>query len=158
MRHRLLISARSIVLGWAMLCVLTILVERPLLFWTAPLLGGSWLPTAQLGLECAALAATGWIVGRWNRSDAIAGALVLGVMVAVWDFGLVPSINVPWLFRLAVDSFGNARYVESLITAAATHVLLFGSLIGGARLSRPRGTTPLSVTGILSSKDEPEGR
>ena len=47
MRHRLLITARSILLGWATLVAFTYLVERPLLLWTAPLLGASWLPTLQ---------------------------------------------------------------------------------------------------------------
>jgi hypothetical protein len=142
MRHRVLISAGSILLGWAVLYVLTALLERPLLLWTEPLLGASWFPTAQLALECATLAATGWIVGRWNRLDAIRGVLVFALMLAVWDFGLVPAINVPWLFRLIVDSFENPRYLESLITAVLTHALLFGSLIAGARLSRPAQSIP----------------
>ena len=138
MRHRLLISARAILLGWVGLFAITYLVERPLLSWTARLLGGSWLPTAHLALACAGLAATGWIVGRGNRFD----VLILAAMLAVWNFGLVPAIDLPWLFRLTIDSFGNSRYVESLITAAATHALLFGSLFAGARLSRPAQSIP----------------
>jgi len=63
--------------------------------------------------------------------------LIFAAMLAAWNFGLAPAINVPWLVRLAIDSFGNSRYLESLITAVATHALLFGSLITGARLSRP---------------------
>ena len=55
MRHRLLIAARSILLGWAALFAVTYLAERPLLRWTAPVLGASWLPTAQLAFECVAL-------------------------------------------------------------------------------------------------------
>jgi len=133
MRHRILISARAILLGWVSLFALTYLVERPLLAWTAPILGASWLPTAQLALACAGLAVTGWIVGRGNRFD----VLIFAAMLAAWNFGLAPAINVPWLVRLAIDSFGNSRYLESLITAVATHALLFGSLITGARLSRP---------------------
>jgi hypothetical protein len=145
MRRRVLISAGSILLGWAVLYVLTVLLERPLLLWTEPLLGSSWFPTAQLALECATLAATGWIVGRWNRLDAIPAVLVFALMLAIWDFGLVPAINVRWLFRLTVDAVGNSRYVESLITAALTHALLFGSLIAGARLSHPtQGPVSLS--------------
>jgi hypothetical protein len=141
MRHRLLIAARSILLGWVALLAATYLVERPLLRWTAPLLGASWFPTAQLALECAALAATGWVMGRWNRSGAIPAVLVFAAMIAVWNFSLVPAINIPWLFRLMRDTIGDARYLESLITTAVTHALLFGSLIIGARLSRPRQTT-----------------
>ena len=145
MRHRLLISARSILLGWATLFVLTRLVERPLLVWATPLLGASWLPTAQLALECAALAATGWIIGRWNQYGPIPVVVVFAAMLAVWDFGLVPAINIRWLVQLAADSAGNARYLESLVTAAATQALLFASLVTGARLSRPRQAAPMSI-------------
>jgi hypothetical protein len=144
MRHRLLIAARSILLGWATLAAATYLVERPLLRWTAPLLGAPWVPTVQLALECAALATTGWMIGRWNRLDGARAVVVFAAMLAVWNFGLVPSMNVPWLLRLIADSFGDARYLESLGTAAATHALLFGSLFVGARLSRP-ARAPVSL-------------
>jgi hypothetical protein len=144
MRHRLLITARSILLGWATLVAFTYLVERPLLLWTAPLLGASWLPTVQLAFDCVALAATGWMIGRWNRSDAVPAVLVFAAMLAVWTFGLVPAINLPWLFRLIADSFRDARYLESLVTEAATHALLFASLFVGARLSRP-ARAPVSL-------------
>jgi hypothetical protein len=147
MRHRLLISARSIVLGWTTLFAITYLVERPLLLRTAPLLGGNWRPTAQLAFECVALAATGCVVGRWSHLDAIRAVFAFAAMLAVWDFGLVPGIDVPWLFRLIVDSLGNARYLGALVTAAVTHALLFGSLFVGARWSRPR-QTPISIASI----------
>ena len=146
MRHRLLISARSIVLGWAMLCVLTILVERPLLRWTLALLGAAWLPTVQLALECAALVGTGWIIGRWCHLDGVRTVSVFAMILAVWNFGLVPAMNVAWLFQLIVDSFGDARYLESLITTAVTHALLFGSLLVGASLNRER--QPASSLGL----------
>jgi|HubBroStandDraft_5_1064220.scaffolds.fasta_scaffold43555_2 hypothetical protein len=133
MRHRLWIAARSILLGWAALFAFTYLVERPLLARTAPLLGASWLPTAQLGLACIALAATGWIVGRWNRWD----VLIFAALLAVWNFGLLP-INLPWLLRLLADSFENSRYLESFFTSLVTQVLLFGSLFAGASLNRSR--------------------
>ena len=64
MRHRLLISARSILLGWVALFGITYLLERPMLFLSAHFLGASWVPTEQLALTCAGLAATGWIIGR----------------------------------------------------------------------------------------------
>jgi hypothetical protein len=145
MRHRLLISARSILFGWATLLVVTNLVEHPLLFWSEPLLGASWFPTVQLILECVALAASGWIIGRWNQLDAMRVTLVFAVMLAIWDFGLVPAINLRWLFQLTIDVIKSLRYLESFITALAAHALLFGSLITGARLSRPRQTKPLSI-------------
>ncbi len=72
--------------------------------------------------------------------------LIFAIMLAIWNFGLTPNVNVPWLFQLMIDTFGNARYLGSLITAAATHALLFGSLIVGARLSLPRQTT-VSIVG-----------
>jgi hypothetical protein len=150
MRHRLLISARSLLFGWATLLVVTNLVEHPLLYWAEPLLGASWFPTAQLALECAGLVATGWIIGRWNQRDGIPVAIIFSVMLAVWDFGLAPSINLRWLARLTVDAFEDARYLESWITAAVTHALLFGSLFAGVRWSHPRRFVPVSIV------EEPE--
>jgi hypothetical protein len=135
MRHRLLISARSILLGWAALFAITYLIERPLLVLAARLLDASWFPTAQLALACAGLAATGWIMGRWNRVDAMATALIFAVLLAVWNFGLVP-IDISWLFRLVLDSLQSSRYLESLFTSLVTHAFLFASLFAGARLSR----------------------
>ncbi len=139
---RLLIAARSLLAGWAALFAITYLVTRPLLALAAPLLGASWMPTAHLALECLALAASGWIVSRLSpRPSAV---LIFAILLAIWNFGLTPSLDVPWLFRLIFDSIGNARYLGSLITAAATHALLFGSLIAGAMLGRPR-PKPISL-------------
>jgi hypothetical protein len=145
MRRRLLITARSILLGWAAVFAITYLLARPLLHWTAPFLGASWLPTAQLGLECAALGAAGWIVGRSNPLDSVPAVAIFAVLLAVWNFGLIPAMDVPWLFHLTLDTLGDARYLESLITSAATHALLFGSLIGGAMLARRPQVRPLSL-------------
>jgi len=144
MRHRLLISARSILLGWAAVLAITYVVERPLLVLAAGLLDASWLPTVQLALACAGLAATGWIIGRWNRIDAMATTLIFAVMLAMWNFGLVP-IDILWLFRLTIDSLQSSRYLESLFTSLATHVFLFGSLFTGARLSRARQPAELHI-------------
>ena len=134
----MLISARSILLGWATLFIVAFLVERPLLIWTAPLLGASWFATAHLALDCAALAATGWVAGRLSRPGPMLGVLVFAGTLTFWDFGSLLPINVPWLFRLAADAFQDTLYWESLATTAATHIFLFGSLIGGGLLSRPR--------------------
>jgi hypothetical protein len=140
----LLISARSILLGWFALFAITYLMKRPLLLFTARVLGASWIPTSELALECVALVAAGWILGRWNRSHAVTAELIFGAMLAVWNFGFTPSINLPWLFDLIVDTFENSRYLESLITTATTHALLFGSLFAGVQLSRPK-QQPLSL-------------
>jgi len=94
------------------------------------------LQALWVGLACAGLAATGWIIGRWNRSHPIATVIVFAFMIAFWNFGLVPAINIPWLFRLTVDSFENPRFLQSLLTATATHALLLGSLFTGALLTR----------------------
>jgi hypothetical protein len=144
---RLLIIARSVLLGWGALAAGTYLVARPLLHWTAPLLGGSWMPTIQLTLQCIALGAAGWVAARWNQPDATASVFVFAVMLAGWNFGLVPGLDVAWLVRLTINTFGNSRYLESLITSLATHGLLFGSLFVGARLSRSLRTETLSIAG-----------
>jgi len=140
MRRRLLISARSILLGWAALFAFTYFVERPLLSFIARLLGANWIATAQLALVCAGLAATGWIVGHWNRLD----ALIFAALLAVWNFGLVP-IDLPWLLRLLADSFQNSRYLESFFTSLVTHIFSFGSLLAGASLSGARGPAVLHI-------------
>ena len=92
MRHRLLISARSILLGWAALFGITYLVERPLLLLSAQFLGASWVPTVQLALECAGLAAVGWLIGRWAHLSFLFPAgmltgLVLGIVLILYRYG-----------------------------------------------------------------------
>ncbi len=136
----LLITARSILLGWAALFGITYLVERPLLVLTTRFLGPAWLPTAQLALACAGLVATGWIIGRWNRFD----VLLFAATLAIWNFGLVP-IDIPWLLRLLIDSFESSRYLESFSTSLVTHIFLFGSLFTGARLGRAREPVVLRI-------------
>jgi hypothetical protein len=133
MRHRLFISSRSILLAWVALFAIAYLAGRPLLSLTAHMLDASWVPTAQLIIQCFALAAAGWIAGRGNRFD----VLILLAMLAVWSFGLIP-INLPWLFRLLLDSFESSRYLESFFTSLATHAFLIGSLFIGSHLSRAK--------------------
>jgi hypothetical protein len=136
MRFRPWNIARSVLLGWAALFVITYCVERPLLFWTGPRFGADWIPTVRLALTCVTLVATGWIVGRLNRSQAVASAFVFAVLLAMWDFGLVPALNLAWLFRLFIDTYENARYFETLLVTATTQALLFGCIFAGALLSR----------------------
>jgi hypothetical protein len=133
MRHKLFISSRSILLAWAALFAIVYLAGRPLLSLTAHILDASWVPTAQLIIQCVALAAAGWIAGRGNRFD----VLIFLAMLAAWSFGLIP-INLPWLFRLLFDSFENSRYLESFFTSLATHAFLIGSLFIGSHLSRAK--------------------
>jgi hypothetical protein len=144
-RHRLLIWLRAIPIGWGTLLLIAFLLERPLLFVTAPGIGPQWIATAKLGLDCAALAATGWVVGRLSRPSAIPGVLVFAATLTVWDFSSIVTINVPWLLRLAAHTLsGDGSYLSSLVSIAASQTLLFGSLLAGGLLSRP-STKPVSI-------------
>ena len=136
-----LTAVRSCVLGWVMLLAVTFLIERPLLFWTAPILGASWVPTVQLALECAGLAAVGWLIGRWGNS----GVLTFAATLVLPNFGLVPGIDFPWLFRLLLDCFQHTRYLGSFFTSLTTHIFLFASLFIGSHLSRARQPTVLHI-------------
>ena len=147
MRERLWTLVRSILIGWAMLLAICYLLLRPLLIWTAPLLGANWFPTVQLSLQCSARAATGWVVGHLNRSGAVVGVLLFAATLTPWDFGQVLGINVPSLVRRTADAFHDPRYVDSLIATAGTHTLLFGSLIVGGLWRRLARTEPLSIVG-----------
>lgn len=150
MRERLSTLARSILIGWATLLATSYLLVRPLLIWTAPLVGASWFPTVQLSLQCSVLAGTGWVVSHLNRSGAVVGVLVFAATLTPWDFGPVLGINVAGLFRLTVNALRDPRYVDSLIATAGAHALLFGSLIAGALLGQASRTKPLSIVGTGS--------
>ena len=128
----MLTAVRSTVLGWLALFAVMLLIERPLLRWTAPILGAGWLPTAQLALECIGFVAVGWLIGRWGSL----GVLIFAATLALPNFGRVPAIDFPWLFQLLLDCFQNARYLGSFFTSLATHVLLFAGLFIGSHLSR----------------------
>jgi hypothetical protein len=134
-------AVRSCVLGWMALFTVLFFIEAPLLHWTAPVLGPSWLPTAQLALECLGLAAVGWLIGRWGSS----GVMIFAATLALLSFGLVPGIDFPWLFHLVLDCFQNTRYLESFFTSLATHIFLFASLFIGSHLSRARQPAVLHI-------------
>jgi hypothetical protein len=137
----LLTAMRSCVLGWLTLFAALFLIERPLLRWTGPILGGPWIPTAQLALECCALVAVGWLIGRWGKL----GVWIFAATLALPNFGRVPSIDFPWLFHLLLDCFQNARYLEPFFTSLAAHIFLFGSLFVGARLGGARQPVVLHI-------------
>ena len=137
MRRRLFVALRSVLIGWATLLFIAFLLEHPLLAWTTPILGVKWLATAGLALDCVALAATGWVVGRLNRTSPIFGVLVFAATLIFRDFTPVLAINIPWLLRLASDARRDSGYLSSLVSTVATQALLFGSLLAGGLLSRP---------------------
>ena len=145
-RRRFLILIRSILVGWVMFVPLTYLVARPILLWMAPWLGAAWLPTAQLSLDCLALAAAGFGIGRLHRSAPVSGALAFAATLCFFNLDPFLPINVPWLIRLAADAFHDTRYWGALEATALQHLFLFGSLILGALVSR-RSAQPLSIFG-----------
>lgn len=131
--------ARSILLGWLALLAIAYGVEGPLL--RLPLFGAEWIATAHLAFDCLTLAAAGWVCGRFNRPHSLLSAILFAGMLCFWDFGGTLALNVPWLLRLIGNSFQDSRYFDSLAAGIETHVLLFGCLMAGAALSRPREKT-----------------
>ncbi len=144
MRRRLVVVLRSVLTGWGTLLLLAYLLEHPVLVWSVPIVGVKWLATAGLALDCMALAATGWVVGRLNRPDSLLGVLAFAATLTFWDFTPVVAINIPWLLRLAANAFRDSVYLSSLLTTAASQALLFGSLLAGGLLSRPP-SKPVSI-------------
>jgi NO-binding membrane sensor protein with MHYT domain len=141
---RLGVWGRSILLGWAALLVIAFALENPLLHWTAPLFGASWIATAHLAFDCVTVAAGGFVTGRFNRAYPVWSAVLFAVTLCFLDFGEMLALNVPWLVRLAWNSFHDSRFLDALATSAETHVLLFGCLIAGAMLSRAK-EKPVSI-------------
>ncbi len=141
----LLIALRSIPIGWVSLGVIVYLLEHPLLRWIGPVVGAQWIATATLGLDCASLAATGWVVGRLARPSPMLGVLVFVATLTVWDLSFLVAINVPWLLRLVIHALrGDGSYLNSLVSTAASQALLFGCLLGGGMLSRA-AVKPVSI-------------
>ena len=109
--------------------------------WTAPLFGAAWIATVQLTLNCLELAAAGFVAGRLNRPAPVLAVLVFAATLAIPDFGdarlLDVPWNIPWLMRLTRDALSDRRFLDSWLTTAGMHLLLFGSLIAGGTLSRP---------------------
>src|SRR5277367_387921 len=96
-RRRLFVALRAIPIGWATLALLVFLVEHTLIRWTGPWLGAQWIATAQLGLDCAVMVATGWGVGRLSRPSPMLGVLVFAATLTFWDISFLVAIHVPWL-------------------------------------------------------------
>lgn len=126
--------------GWIALFAITALIERPLVRHAA-FLGPAWLPTLRLALECLGLCAVGWLIGPWGNP----GVWIFAASISVRSFGLAPGIDVPWLFRLLLDTFQNSRYLGSFLSSLVTHAFLFCSLIVGVKLSRAREQAVLRI-------------
>jgi len=106
--------------------------------------GVHWVATASLSLDCLKLAAIGWAIGRLHRMRPLPAVLAFAATLCPFSFEAWLPLDVPGLLRLAMDAVRDSRYWEPLATLLAQHVLLFGSLIAGGLLSRPR-QTPLSL-------------
>ena len=104
--------------------------------WSAPFLGASWIPTVALTLNCFELALAGYIAGRINRAAPLATAGIFAATLMFWDFGDAMPLHVAWLIRLTQDLFSDSRFLDSWISTAGAHLLLFGCLFAGAALSR----------------------
>ena len=144
--RRPLLLARSILVGWAALLIGVYLLERPLLGWTARALGSHWFPTVHISLDCLTLAAAGWVIGRFHRDSPILGALAFAATLSLWDQEALLALNVPWLLQLGADALRDSLYLSSFAATVMQHVLLFGSLLAGAFLSRP-ARPPASIFG-----------
>jgi hypothetical protein len=146
LRRRLFIVPASVLLGWAALFALTYLVERPLLIRTAPLAGSHWVATVKLALDCLVLAATGWIIGRLDRSAPLPGVLTFAATLAFFSVDPLLDLNVIPLIRLAADAVRDSRLLGVFATTAVPYLFQFGSLIVGTLLSRP-APAPFSLLG-----------
>jgi hypothetical protein len=141
---KILVWIRSLWAGWLTLAAIAYLVERPVLGWLAPHLGPMWVPTAHLAFDCVAMTAAGFEAGRFNRSHPMWSAGLLAATLCCYDFRGLVALNVPWLMQLIWKTFQDFGYFDSLLTSVETHAFLFGCLIAGAMLSRPR-EKPISI-------------
>ena len=113
--------------------------------WSAPLLGPSWEPTLALTLNCFEIALAGFLAGRLNRAAPLTTAAIFAATLMFWDFGDAMPMHVAWLIRLTRDMFSDSRFLDSWISTAGAHALLFASLFAGAALSRAP-EKPISLT------------
>jgi hypothetical protein len=132
---RLLVAALA---GWGVLLATELVLLWGGLRLFAMVVGPELLPSLKVVLDMGTLAACGWIAGRVGRPRVMAAATLTAAGLALFDLMPYIPLNVPWLLRLAVKAVADSRYVSSLLTMLTLHALLFGSLFGGAHLSRPR--------------------
>ena len=124
--------------GWAVLVAMELALFFGALHLIAMVIAPDLLPSLKVVLDMGTLMACGWIAGRLGRPRAMAAAGLTAAGLTVFDLTPYVLLNVPWLLRLMANAVSDSRYVSSLLTTLTMHALLFGSLLAGAHLSRPR--------------------
>ena len=123
--------------GWAALVVTELVWLFGVLRLFRMVIGPELLPSLKVVLDMGALTACGWTAGRLGRPRTMAAALLTAAGLTAFDLTPYVLLNVPWLLRLAANTVSDSRYLSSLLATVITHALMFGSLLGGAYLSRP---------------------
>ena len=124
--------------GWAVLVATELVLLFGALRLFAMVMGPELLPSLKVVLDMGTLTGCGWIAGRVGRPHTMAAVSFTAAGLAGCDWTPYVPLNVPWLFRLIANAAGDSRYLSSLLTMVTIHALMFGSLLGGAYLSRPR--------------------
>ena len=149
--HKLL-AIRAILIGWAALFFLSYVVERPILAFGYRWVGGAWWATVSVLLDCAALAACGWVVARLHRPWQIAMLIVFMLSLAPFDVGAYTgqtmAPNIPWLVKLAGDVVGDSRYLTGFLVSLVTNAFLMGCLWSGGRAAAPHASRITRVQGL----------
>lgn len=138
---RLLVAALA---AWAALALAELILLFGAMRVFALVLSPDLLPSLKVVLDMGALAICGWVAGRVGAPHVWIAAGLAAAGLSVYDFTPYLPLNVPWLFRLAENALGDARYLPSLGTTLTIHALMLGSLFAGAQLSRP-GKRPMAL-------------
>lgn len=104
----------------------------------AVVMSGELLPSLKVVLDMGALMASGYVAGRVGKPRTMVAAGFTAAGLALFDLTPYVPLNVPWLLRLTANAVSDPRYFASLLTTLIIHALMFGSLLAGAHLSRPR--------------------
>lgn len=132
---RLLTAA---VAGWTVLATTKLVVLLCTTRILALIMSPDLLPSLLVVIDMGALAACGWMAGRVGRPRVWPTAILAAAGLSLYDFTPYLPLNVPWVFRLAKNTFSDSRYVSGLSATLTIHALMLGSLFAGAQLSRPR--------------------
>jgi hypothetical protein len=127
----------AVLAGWAALVIIELVWLFGVLRLFAMVIGPELLPSLKVVLDMGALTACGWTAGRLGRPRKMTAAVLAAAGLTAFDLTPYVLLNVPWLVRLAANAVGDSRYLSSLLATMIIHALMFGSLLGGAYLSRP---------------------